>query len=78
MRRPCALSELDKKHLERRLALEEKVRKQGLAGQKLGKHEVPQDEVQVKLGEDLSESLRGLKVILFDILLFPRVDVFSF
>ncbi|KIJ89417.1 hypothetical protein K443DRAFT_687286 [Laccaria amethystina LaAM-08-1] len=61
MRRPWALSELDKKHPERRLALEEKVRKQGLAGQQLGKHKVPQGEVQVQLGEDLSESLRGLK-----------------
>jgi nucleolar protein 53 len=78
MRRPWALSELDKKHPERRLALEEKVRKQGLAGQQLGKHKVPQGEVQVQLGEDLSESLRGLKVILFVILLFPRVDFFSF
>ncbi|EDR12759.1 uncharacterized protein LACBIDRAFT_292782 [Laccaria bicolor S238N-H82] len=63
MRRSTArlLSEQEKKHLERRLALEEKVRKQGLVGQKLGKHKVPQGEVEVQLGEDLSESLRGLK-----------------
>jgi hypothetical protein len=72
------LSEQEKKHLERRLALEEKVRKQGLAGQKLGKHKVPQGEVEVQLGEDLSESLRGLKVILLVFLHFLRIDVFPF
>ena len=33
------LSEQEKKHPERRLALEDKAGKQGLAGQKLGKHE---------------------------------------
>jgi len=71
------LSEQEKKHLDRRLALEEKVRKQGLAGQKLGKHKVPQGEVEVQLGEDLSESLRGLKVILPVFLLFPRTDIIS-
>jgi hypothetical protein len=68
----------EKKHLERRLALEEKVRKQGLAGQKLGKHKVPQGEVEVQLGEELSRTLRELKVILLVFLPFPRVDVFSF
>ena len=47
-----------------------------MAGQKLGKHKVPQGEVEVQLGEDLSESLRGLKVILLVFLLFPRIDVF--
>ena len=36
------LSEQEKKHLDRRLALEEKVGKQGLAEQKLGKHKVLQ------------------------------------
>ena len=44
------------------LALAEKLRKQGLAGQKLGKHKVPESELAVQLGEDLSESLRALKV----------------
>ncbi|THU85818.1 Nop53-domain-containing protein [Dendrothele bispora CBS 962.96] len=34
----------------------------GLAGQKLGKYVVPEDEVDVQLGEDLTETLRGLKV----------------
>ncbi|THU84565.1 P60-like protein [Dendrothele bispora CBS 962.96] len=33
----------------------------GLAGQKLGKYVVPLDEVDVQLGEDLTETLRGLK-----------------
>ena len=34
----------------------------GLAGQKLGKHVVREGEVDVQLGEELSESLRGLQV----------------
>ena len=53
------------------------MRTQGLAGQKLGKHEVPQGEVEVQHGEDLSESFRGLKGILLVVLLFPPIDVFS-
>ena len=57
------LSEQEKKHLERRLTLEEKMRTQVLAGQKLRKHKVPRGEVEVQLREDSSESLRGLKVI---------------
>lgn len=36
--------------------------KRGLSGQKLGKHKVPEGNVEVQLGEDLSESLRALKV----------------
>ena len=36
------LFEQEKKHLERRLALEGKMGKQGSAEEKLGKHEVPQ------------------------------------
>ena len=40
---------------------EEKIR-QGLAGQKLGKHVVQKSEIDVQLGEDLSESLRSLRV----------------
>ncbi|EIW79440.1 P60-like protein [Coniophora puteana RWD-64-598 SS2] len=35
--------------------------KQGLAGQKIGKHKVPNSRVDVQLGEDLSESFRALK-----------------
>ncbi|KAH9474509.1 Ribosome biogenesis protein NOP53 [Psilocybe cubensis] len=45
----------------KRLAAEEKLKTQGLAGQKLGKHKVPEGRVEVQLGEDLSENLRGLK-----------------
>ena len=48
---------------QKKVALFEKLRKQGLAGQKLGKHKVPESELVVQLGEDLSESLRGLKVV---------------
>ena len=53
------------------------MRKQGLVGQKFGKHKVPEGEVEVQLGEDLSESLRGLKVILLVFLLFACIDLFS-
>ncbi|KAJ7497968.1 ribosome biogenesis protein Nop53/GLTSCR2 [Mycena galericulata] len=54
------LSARDQAHALRRAALQEKL-KRGLAGQKLGKHTVPAEEVDVQLGEDLSESLRALK-----------------
>jgi hypothetical protein len=46
---------------QKQLTLAEKLRKKGLAGQKLGKHKVPESELVVQLGEDLSESLRVLK-----------------
>ncbi|KAI0357644.1 P60-like protein [Trametes cingulata] len=45
---------------QRQAALQEKL-KQGLAGQKIGKYVVPEGEIDVQLGEELSESLRGLK-----------------
>ncbi|KAJ7105118.1 ribosome biogenesis protein Nop53/GLTSCR2 [Mycena crocata] len=54
------LSAREQAHALRRTALQEKL-KRGLAGQKLGKHKVPVEEVDVQLGEDLSESLRALK-----------------
>ena len=54
------------------------MRKQGLVGQKFGKHKVPEGEVEVQLGEDLSESLRGLKVILLVFLLFLCLMSFPF
>ncbi|KAJ7881152.1 ribosome biogenesis protein Nop53/GLTSCR2 [Mycena leptocephala] len=54
------LSAREQAHELRRAALQEKL-KRGLAGQKLGKHKVPEEEVDVQLGEDLSESLRALK-----------------
>ncbi|THH00270.1 hypothetical protein EW026_g2235 [Hermanssonia centrifuga] len=40
--------------------MQEKLKK-GLAGQRLGKHLVPEGNVDVQLGDDLSESLRALK-----------------
>ncbi|KAF8212516.1 ribosome biogenesis protein Nop53/GLTSCR2 [Mycena galopus ATCC 62051] len=54
------LSAREQAHEARRAALQEKL-KRGLGGQKLGKHKVPEEEVDVQLGEDLSESLRALK-----------------
>ncbi|KAH8112822.1 tumor suppressor protein Gltscr2 [Phellopilus nigrolimitatus] len=50
-----SLSRHGQVRLQRRLVLQEKLRQSGLAGSRLGKH-------IVQLGEDLSESLRGLKV----------------
>ena len=47
---------------QRRQALREKIRQSGLAGERLGKHHIPEGQVDVQLGEGLSESLRGLKV----------------
>jgi hypothetical protein len=48
---------------KRRLAAQERL-KQGLAGQRLGKHKVKETGIDVQLGEDLSESFRALKVCL--------------
>ncbi|KAI8989067.1 ribosome biogenesis protein Nop53/GLTSCR2 [Trametes punicea] len=45
---------------QRQAALQERL-KQGLAGRRIGKHVVPEGEIDVQLGEELSESLRGLK-----------------
>lgn len=44
-----------------RLQLKQEKLKKGLAGQKLGKHKVPEGLVDVQLGDDLTESLRELK-----------------
>ncbi|KAJ2916207.1 hypothetical protein MD484_g4187, partial [Candolleomyces efflorescens] len=55
------MSEQELVAAQRRMALELKVRIAGLSGQRLGKHKVPEAEVEVQLGEDLSENLRGLK-----------------
>ena len=46
-------------------ALADKLKHRGLAGTKLGKHKVPEGNVVVQIGEDLSENLRGLKVCTF-------------
>jgi nucleolar protein 53 len=47
---------------ERRAQQEARLALNGLAGQKFGKHVVREGEVDVQLGEELSESLRGLQV----------------
>ncbi|KIK63852.1 hypothetical protein GYMLUDRAFT_40933, partial [Collybiopsis luxurians FD-317 M1] len=47
--------------LERKKQLREKL-KGGLGGRRFGKHRVPESLVDVQLGEDLSENLRGIKV----------------
>ena len=47
---------------QRRAKREALLAQSGLAGQKLGKHVVREGEVDVQLGEELSESLRGLQV----------------
>lgn len=47
--------------LARQLALRLKLRN-GIAGQRLGKHRVPEIEIEVQIGEDLSENLRNFKV----------------
>ncbi|KAI5119464.1 hypothetical protein M0805_007198 [Coniferiporia weirii] len=57
-----SLSAHEQARLQRRLVLQEKLRKSGMAGQRLGKHIVREEEPVVQLGDDLSESLRGLKV----------------
>ncbi|KAI9513523.1 tumor suppressor protein Gltscr2 [Russula earlei] len=46
---------------ERRAKQEARLAQGGLVGQKLGKHLVREGEVDVQLGEELSESLRGLQ-----------------
>lgn len=56
------MTEKEKERLQRRIALQQKMKQSGLAGRKLGKHVVPEDQPTVQLGEDLAESLRELKV----------------
>lgn len=46
----------------KKAALQLKIKQAGLGGQKLGKHKVPENRIDVQIGEDLSESLRELKV----------------
>jgi hypothetical protein len=47
---------------ERRAKQEARIAQVGLVGQRLGKHIVREGGVDVQLGEELSESLRGLQV----------------
>lgn len=46
---------------QRRLEKQAILAKQGLAGVKVGKHKVPQQKIDVQVGDELSESLRTLK-----------------
>jgi nucleolar protein 53 len=46
----------------RRAARADLVKRRGLVGQRLGKHRVQEGQVDVLLGEELSETLRELKV----------------
>ena len=55
------ISAREEARAQRQAELREKL-KRGLLGQKLGKHRVRPGEVDVQLGEELSESLRALKV----------------
>ena len=55
------LATREKLRAQRQAQVEDKLR-QGMAGQKVGKHKVPEGEIDVQLGEELSESLRALKV----------------
>jgi nucleolar protein 53 len=48
--------------MERQAKREARLAQAGLAGQRLGKHVVRKGEVEVQLGGELSESLRGLQV----------------
>ena len=47
---------------ERRAKQDARLAQNGLVGQKIGKHVVREGGVDVQLGEELSESLRGLQV----------------
>ncbi|KAF9452083.1 P60-like protein [Macrolepiota fuliginosa MF-IS2] len=55
------IAERELDHAQKKLALKDRLRRHGLAGQRLGRHKVPEEQLEVQLGEDLSESLRGLK-----------------
>ena len=56
--------------IQRNSKLSDKIRHSGLAGQRIGKHIVGEGAPDVQLGEDLTESLRGLKVRMFSSLKF--------
>jgi nucleolar protein 53 len=56
-----AKTDQERKAAERLLEQAEALRK-GLAGRRWGKHRVPEERIDVQLGEDLRPSLRELKV----------------
>ncbi len=57
-----AETERERQRQERDLRDQQEKLKKGLAGMRLGKHIVPDGEVDVQLSEDLTESLRQMKV----------------
>jgi nucleolar protein 53 len=65
---------LDKSHAARQLKRENILQarrnklKQGLTGYRIGKHKVADSQIDVQIGEELSESLRGLKVRMFTLI----------
>ena len=59
-----ALAERELRRTQRAEKLKAQLRN-GLSGQKLGKHVVRENDVDVQIGEELSESLRGLKVCVY-------------
>jgi hypothetical protein len=52
---------IEKQREEKRRIIRGKL-KQGLAGQRFGRHVVQKAKIDVQLGEDLADSLRSLKV----------------
>ncbi|KLO16544.1 P60-like protein [Schizopora paradoxa] len=48
--------------LRRKAELAEKLKTRGLSGQKIGKHIVPEEKIDVQLSDEVSDSLRGMKV----------------
>lgn len=55
------LAQQELERAQRKIVLRDRLKRQGLAGLRLGKHKVPEGQVDVQLGEDLTESLRALK-----------------
>jgi len=56
------MAQQETEQAHRKIALKDRLRRHGLAGQRLGKHKVPERQIEHQLGEDLTENLRGLKV----------------
>ena len=56
------IQERERLRLERSKQASHETLQKGLAGQRLGRHIVPEGEVDVQLGEALTESFRALKV----------------
>lgn len=52
---------------KRNAALQQRMKSAGLVGMRMGKHKVEDAPVDVQIGEELSETLRAMKVSNFDI-----------